>query len=401
MAQKSPHNQTGFSEALLDLYERFLHDEAIGGKLIVVGALLSLIIVNSPLVGAFNQFWEIPLRLGLGDYGIQLTLHDWINEGLMAIFFLVVGFEIKKEIVHGELRNPRFAVLPVIAALGGMVVPALIYLAFNAGSDTASGWGIPMATDIAFAVAVMSLLGSRVPAMLKLMLLTLAIADDIGAIIVIAIFYAQDTHLFPIALALGLIAVLAYGRHWLGKSMLVFLGLGAVLWLLLHAGGVHASIAGAILGLLAPVQRGHMLTKRLERFALPISTFFVLPVFAFANAGVVLSVAALTAAPTIALGIISGLVVGKVAGIFLATWVIVKLGIAQLPPSITWRHILGLGMLAGIGFTVSLFITSLAFSSETYENAAKLSVLIGSVLSAVFATLFFLKRAPGRVNESA
>lgn len=399
MAAKTPRTPQIFTDALLDLYKRFLRDEAIGGKLIVLGAALSLLVVNTSLVGGFQHVWETSLRFGLGGFGIQLSLHDWVNEGLMAVFFLVVGFEIKKEIVHGELRKPSVAILPVIAALGGMLVPALLYAVFNAGQASVSGWGIPMATDIAFAVAVMSLLGDRVPSMLKLMLLTLAIADDIGAIIVIALFYAHGTQLLPIALALGLIAALAYGRHWLGKSMFVFLGLGCVLWVLLHLGGVHASIAGAILGLLAPVSRGHMLTERLERFALPLSTFVVLPIFAFANAGVPLSFAALTAAPMISLGIVSGLVVGKVTGIFLATWVIVKLGIAQLPRGITWRHILGLGMLAGIGFTVSLFIAGLAFTSDGYENAAKLSVLIGSLLSAGLASLFFLHR-PARSSQS-
>ena len=382
-------------EGLQAVLRRFLRDEAIGGKLLVAGAVIALVLFNTPWQAAYAHFWEAPVRIGFGDFGLQLDIRHWINEGLMTIFFLVVGFEIKKEIVYGALKHPKVAILPVGAAIGGMLVPALVYMAFNTGRDTFSGWGIPMATDIAFAVAVLSLMGRRVPAIVKLLLLTLAIVDDIGAILVIALFYAHDTHPLLLAGAGALIIAIALSRHRIGKSMLAFLGAGVALWLLLHLGGVHASIAGAVLGLLAPVRRGHGLTAQLEHVALPLSTFIVMPLFALANAGTPISTSILQENMAVFLGIVTGLVVGKAGGIVLAAWLLVRVGAAKLPHGLRWQHITGMGFLAGIGFTVSIFIAGLAFTVPAYENAAKLSILIGSVASALIGTAVLL-RVPRR-----
>ena len=373
-----------------------LGDEAAGGKLIIFFAALALVVVNSPLQAMYEMFWTLDFSLGIGDAVLSQDLRHWVNEGLMAIFFLVVGLEIKRELVNGELKDPKKAILPFAAAIGGMVVPALIYFALNTTGETVRGWGIPIATDIAFAVAVLAFLSKRVPLSLKLFLLTLAIVDDIGAIFVIALFYAEIINYYFLALSAITIAVIWLIVHqgWLSKRLVVIIALlGILLWVSTHLSGIHASIVGAVLGLLAPVPRSAQTpsaSKRLEKFFLPISTFIVLPVFAFANAGVALSgdVFGNPDARSVMIGVVAGLVLGKLAGISGATWLMVKLGLATLPTGTNWGHIIGVSLIAGIGFTVSIFITGLAFSdNQELIEAAKVSVFAASGLAATLGSL--------------
>lgn len=369
------------------LFDTFLKDESIGGKIILVAAVLSLIVVNSPLRDAFDGFWHLPLSIGLGSWSLSMDLRHWVNEGLMAFFFLVVGLEIKRELVKGELKDIKTAILPIGAAVGGVLIPALIYVAFNFNTGATQGWGIPIATDIAFAVAVLSLLSKRVPVSLKIFLLTLAIADDIGAIFIIALFYAEIiNYWYLIASFMLAISIYLFRKRLTYRVVLVSL-LGVLLWVTTHLSGIHASIVGAVMGLLAPVavSGGNVsVSEKVEKFFLPISTFFVLPVFAFANAGFPISASALTTNQSILWGIFLGLVFGKVIGITLASWLLVKFKVAQLPKGVVWKHIIGVGFIAGIGFTVSIFITELAFAdSVTYTNTAKMGIFIASLTSAL------------------
>lgn len=369
------------------LFDIFLKDEAISGKLILVAALLSLIVVNSPLSNEFSSFWHSPFTIGIDDWSLSLDLRHWVNEGLMAFFFLVVGLEIKRELMKGELKDPKAAILPIGAALGGMLVPALVYLIFNTHAMASQGWGIPIATDIAFAVAVLSLLSKRVPVSLKIFLLTLAIADDIGAIFVIALFYAEIINYWYLCASF----VIAFGifllRKLLTYRLLLVCSLGILLWTTTHLSGIHASIVGALIGFLLPVVASSNKTsvaERAERFFIPVTTFLILPIFAFANAGFPISTDALTTNQSILWGILLGLVAGKVIGITLASWLLVKLGVAQLPAGVAWRHVIGIGFIAGIGFTVSIFITELAFSdNESFINTAKMGIFIASAISAL------------------
>lgn len=368
-----------------------LRDEAISGKFILGAVALALLCANTALSTWYEHLWHTELTIGLGKWSLTYDLQHWVNEGLMAMFFLVVGLEIKRELVRGELRHRKTALLPIGAALGGMVVPALLYLAFTHGTATAQGWAIPMATDIALAVGVLTLLGKRVPSSLKLFLLTLAIVDDIGAILVIGLFYGSGFDMTALALA-GLVcmAVVLLGRmHWLPLWLYVLLGL--TLWLALQAGGVHASIAGALLGLATPFAARRSpnrpeLAERVERHAIPWSTLVVVPLFVFANTGVVLTLSGFSEAGALAMaaGIVAGLCVGKVAGIVGASWLLKRFGLANLPADTSWRQIAGVGLVAGIGFTVSIFVTELAFSGQaSLENSAKLSVFVASAVSAL------------------
>ena len=385
-----------------------LNDEAAGGKLIILFAVLALIVVNSPLRDIYNTLWHLNLSVGLGDVMLSQDLRHWVNEGLMAIFFLVVGLEIKRELINGELKDPKKAMLPMAAAVGGMVVPALIYAAFNMNSDTIHGWGIPIATDIAFAVAVLAFLSKRVPLSLKLFLLTLAIVDDIGAIFVIALFYAEIINYWYLALSAVTVVALWLVRRWITRRWaIIIVLLGVSLWITTHLSGIHASIVGAVLGLLAPVPRSASApsqSKRLEKLFLPISTFIVLPVFAFANAGVALSVDVFANpnAQSVMIGVIAGLVVGKLVGIAGATWLMVKFGFATLPTGTNWAHIVGVSLIAGIGFTVSIFITGLAFSdNQELIEVAKVSVFAASGLAAGLGSLILWRASKKDQDASA
>lgn len=381
---------------LPELFNTFLKDETISGKLILGATLLALVVVNSPLHDVYEQFWHADFSIGFGGRDLSMDLRHWVNEGLMALFFLVVGLEIKREFVRGELRNKTTAYLPIAAALGGMLVPALIYFALNPGAEVSRGWGIPIATDIAFAVGILMLLGDRVPLSLKVFLLTLAIADDIGAIIVIALFYAEIIHFGYLFASVALLVGLWIFRRYLTNRAAVLLALGVTLWLTTHLSGIHASVVGVAIGLLAPLERSGgkaSVAEKFERSFLPVSTFVALPVFAFANAGIVLTGEVFSVGThSVMWGIVLGLVVGKVAGITFATWLLVRTGKSQLPEGTRWAHIIGIGFIAGIGFTVSLFITELAFgSNETLLETAKISIFIASAISALLGTAVLLR----------
>lgn len=372
--------------------EYLLRDEASSGKFLLVAAAVAVIFTNSPLSASYEHFWQQQITIGIGNWSISETLRDFINEGLMAIFFLVVGLEIKREMVRGKLRTLRAASLPIMAAVGGMVVPALIYIGLNSGHAGFSGWGIPMATDIAFAVGILALIGDRVPASLKLFLLTLAVVDDIGAVIVIAIFYTAHLSTVPLLLAATILVCILALQKLRRLNLPLFAVLGILLWVAVHASGVHASIAGAMLGLAAPIVArtktsvNKAIAERLERALIPISTFLVIPLFALANAGVVLSLGAFKEndALLVGVGVICGLVIGKVVGILGASWLMVRFNFASLPAGVRWPHIAGVGILGGIGFTLSLFIAELGLDSPTLLAAAKISIFIASILSAIF-----------------
>lgn len=365
-----------------------LKDEAASGKFLLAAVAIALLFMNSPWSSAFEQLWTQTLTISIGNWAIAETVQHWIDEGLMAIFFLVVGLEIKREIVKGELRTLRAASVPIVAAIGGMAVPAIIYMAINNGQQGFSGWGIPMTTDIAIAVGVLALLGNRIPSALRLFLLTLAVVDDIGAILIIAVFYSQAVNLTALAVAAGILLCIGI-LQWLRLlNFGIFVMLGIALWFAFHASGVHAAIAGALLGLSAPIvsrrKDKRAIAGRLERALIPVSAFVVVPLFALANAGVAFSVNAFDerAAILAGIGIVAGLVIGKVLGIVGATWLLVKLTSARLPKEVSWRLLSGAGLLAGIGFTLSIFIAEIAFTSESLTQAAKISIFVASLLSA-------------------
>ncbi|MPZ22071.1 MAG: Na+/H+ antiporter NhaA [Dehalococcoidia bacterium] len=378
----------------------FLRTEVAGGAMLLGAALLALAVANSELASEYREFWGTELTLGLSGLSISLNLQHWVNDLLMAIFFFVVAMEIKRELVVGELRHPRLAALPVMAALGGMVVPAGIYLLFNAGTDVGRGWGIPMATDIAFAAGMMALFSKRIPAALKTFLLTLAVVDDLGAIAVIAVYYSEGVDLTALALAgavfaIGAVMLLAgVSRAW------PFLLLAPFLWVATFESGVHATIAGVALATLIPArlrdpgdydERPTPLSA-LEHRLHPLTSFVIVPVFAFANAGVSLDVGDLGEAfsDRLGLGIIGGLVVGKLLGITAFAWFAQRTGIGQLHPSLRIRHIALAAAVAGIGFTVSLFITELAFDSVEVIDAARVAVLLASLAAACVGALLLL-----------
>ena len=388
---------------VLDPLKAFLHAEAAGGVVLAAAALVAVVWVNSPLAGSYSALWSSELTLGAGRAAVTEDLQHWVNDGLMAVFFFVVGLEIKRELVTGQLRDPRAAVLPVVAAVGGVLLPAAIFLAFTAGTEGARGWGIPMATDIAFAVGVLALLGSRVPAGAKLFLLTLAIVDDIIAITVIAVVYTDQLSLPWLLGALaGLGAVV--GLRAVGVGLIwPYVLVGAGVWLATLESGVHATIAGVALGLLTPtgVVRGREVLTVLEHRLHPWSAFLIIPLFALANAGVPLSAAALRDAATdpLALGITAGLVIGKLVGIGGAALVMLRLGWGVLPAGVDTTRVWGVAALAGIGFTVSLFIADLAYDDPALVDAAKIGIFAGSLLSAAIGATV-LARAGNRTTRT-
>lgn len=381
-----------------NLLRTFLKDETISGKLILVAAILALLIVNLPLGSTYENFWQTQFSLQFNGWTLSNDLRHWVNDALMAIFFLVVGLEIKRELVEGELSTFRSAALPIGAALGGMLVPSLIYFSINPSGEAAKGWGVPIATDIAFAVGALALLGSRISSSLKVFLLTLAIADDIGAIVVITVFYAASVNLIWLAVAAVIFLIMMLTNKYEASNMGLFIVLGFGLWLAIQSAGIHGSIAGAIVGFLAPLTPGKTqessIAERLERACLPVATLIIVPLFVFANAGLKFS-SSITEGPGsmgVVLGVVAGLVVGKVTGVLAATWLLVKLKIAYLPKGVRWPDIGGIGLLAGIGFTVSIFIAELAFSPNfQLTEAAKLGIMIGSIVSACLGILVLRK----------
>ena len=380
--------------SLSQTINRFFKHEAAGGILLMLSAALALIAANSGWSAGYEALLETKLSILIGGQGLSKALILWINDGLMAIFFFLIGLELKAEMKEGKLKNPADVMLPGLAAVGGMIAPALVYLVLNVADPlTRGGWAIPAATDIAFAVGVLALLGKRVPPALKIFLLTLAILDDLGAIIIIALFYTSELHLNYLVMALVPLAGLMW-LNWRGTHRIApFVLLGAVLWVLVLKSGVHATIAGVVTAFFVPLRDrfGKSPLHSVEHGLQPYVMFLIVPIFAFANAGVVLS--GLSFADLFAplpLGIAAGLFVGKQIGVFGATWLTVRLGLARLPDGVGWQHIYGLACLAGIGFTMSLFIGGLSFADPALMNAVRLGVLSGSALSAAlgYAVLF-------------
>jgi len=372
----------------------FLRLEAAGGIVLGGATLLALIASNSGLAGLYALFLELPVELRIGQLQIAKPLLLWINDGLMAIFFLLVGLEIKRELVEGELSSLRQAMLPAIAAIGGMAVPALIYVLCNLSDPTARrGWAIPAATDIAFAVGVLTLLGARVPIGLKVFLLALAIFDDLGAIVIIAVFYTTDLSVTSLLLAGGvLLVMLALNR--LGVTRIApYALLGIVLWVCVLKSGVHATLAGVAMALAIPVRtaQDESPLQQLEHALHPWVAFLVVPLFGFANAGISfagMSAGALT--DGVSLGIAAGLFIGKQLGVFGAVYGCVRLGFARLPEGTTWVSLYGVAVLAGIGFTMSLFIGTLAWDTADYAAPLRIGVLGGSLLSGVVGYVLLL-----------
>jgi NhaA family Na+:H+ antiporter len=405
-----------------------MHLEASAGLLLLLATAVALAWANSPWRGAYGALWHTPVTVGAGRFVLTMDLHHWINDGLMALFFFVVGLEIKREILIGELASLRRAALPIAAAVGGMVVPALIYVALNAGTVGAAGWGIPMATDIAFALGVLALLGRRVPLALKVFLTAVAVVDDLGAVLVIALFYTPSVSWTSVAAAAGLLAAAVAANRLGVRHLLPYAVLGTGLWLAVLLSGVHATVAGVLLAMTIPARsridavafalrgqayldefrtastsdrQAHITEHqqaalqqleeateqvetplhRLEHALHPWVAFAIMPVFALANAGVTLGgeIGELVGHP-VALGVATGLALGKQVGITVFAWLAVRAGLASLPEGITWRHIYGVGWLAGIGFTMSLFIAELAFADEALLTAAKLGILVASLV---------------------
>lgn len=373
--------------------QAFFEHQAAGGIVLMAAALVALILDNSPLAWLYDRILGTPVVIQIGAMVLDKPLLLWINDGLMAIFFFLVGLEIKREIVEGRLSNMRQAGLPVVAAIGGMVVPAAIYISLNAADSVAlKGWAIPAATDIAFALGVLALLGPRVPTALKVFLLALAIIDDLGAIIIIALFYSSELAPAVLIIAALAVAVLGYLNYRGVTRLAPYLVTGLVVWVCVLKSGVHATLAGVIIALFIPLRvPGEGETsplKEIEHGLAPWVTFGVMPIFAFANAGVSLS--GLTFADLFAgvpLGIAAGLFLGNQLGIMCFVWGGVKLGIARLPDGVTWLQIYGVALLAGIGFTMSLFIGTLAFSDPEHAAAVRIGVLAGSLLSALTGVL--------------
>ncbi|NBO90760.1 MAG: Na+/H+ antiporter NhaA [Planctomycetia bacterium] len=415
---------------------RFLHTEAAGGIVLLACTAIALCLANSPWSGDYADFWHTHFVIGFGDWKLDQPLEWWVNDGLMTLFFFVVGLEIKREIVEGELRDPRKAALPAAAALGGMIVPALIYYSLQRGTVGERGWGVPMATDIAFVVGVLALLGPRVPAGLKILLLSLAIVDDLGAVLVIAVAYTSNTSFIWLGVA-GLLLVFVFGARLAGvRAFGFYFFVGGFVWLAMVHSGVHPTIAGVILGLITPARgwvgkssllalldnvlqrlkvdptddRLHSFNDemlavaeysqnalspldRLEKTLHPWVAFGIMPLFALVNAGVPFR-GELLASP-VALAVALGLFIGKPVGVVLFSWLAARLGVARFPVGVTFPVLIGAGLLAGIGFTMSLFISGLAFPGQDgLLDAAKSGTLTGSVVSAITGAIVLLAVLP-------
>jgi len=430
------------SSSFVGVFEWFVHSEVTGSILLLVCTVTALLWANSPWAGTYNDLLHTYIGVSWGDAAFKLNLHHWINDGLMVIFFFVVGLEVKRELVVGELSSFDKASLPVAAALGGMVVPALLFVLFNHGGAAAKGWGIPMATDIAFALGVLAVFGRRVPIGLKVFLTALAIADDLGAVAVIALYYTEKINLVALVVAIVLLGALFLAIRFNVRRIGVLLVLMIAVWLAVFASGVHATIAGILLAMVIPVRpvvspkqfildaeadlerarnriqsgscivtdREHLEAVEsihvragdtlpaglmLEHALHPIQVWLILPLFALANAGVALGgeLGAILASP-LALGVIVGLVIGKPVGIAVMSWAVVRTGRGALPSGVSWAQVVGAGCLAGIGFTMSLFVSDLAFNDETLITAAKIGILAASLTSGIVGFAILSRTLP-------
>ena len=377
-------------------FKWFFKLEAASGLILLIAAILALIISNSIYSNLYFESLEKYLFIGINEFGLKLSVLHWINDALMAIFFFFVTLEIKREFLQGELSNIKQALLPIIAAVGGMLVPALIYVFINFGdSETLTGWAIPSATDIAFSLGVLSLLGKRVPLSLKVFLTALAIIDDLGAIVIIAIFYSGDLSIKYLLLMLLAFLILLFINKFNIKKFLPYLIVGLFLWDFTHNSGIHATIAGVLLAMTIPHRKNEKdfsLLIKVEHSISPYVAFGIMPLFAFANAGVSLEGLSLNSLlDKVPLGILLGLFVGKQLGVFIFSYISIKLKIAQMPSNTSWYNFYGVGVLTGIGFTMSLFVGNLAFANNLeYIDGVKIGVLTGSLLSTLFGYFLLL-----------
>jgi NhaA family Na+:H+ antiporter len=384
----------------------FLKLETAGGLMLMGAAVLAMLVANSPLSGVYDSLLAIPFTVMLGDFGISKPILLWINDGLMAVFFFLIGLELKRELLEGELSDLSKLSLPAMAAVAGMVFPAAIFSFFNWGDQVAmQGWAIPAATDIAFALGVLALLGDRVPTGLKVFLLSVAILDDIGAIVVIALFYTSDLSVASLSVAAGCVALLAL-MSWRGvRSELAYLLVGSVLWFSVLKSGVHATLAGVALAFFIPIKKdeeGYSPLRRLEHDLHGPVAFAILPIFAFANAGVSLTgLSPASLLEPLPMGIALGLILGKQLGVFSMTWLGARLGMGSLPEGVTWPSLYGLSALCGIGFTMSLFISSLAFEESSVNLLAtdRLGVLVGTLVSAIWGYIALRMVLPPRSGD--
>jgi NhaA family Na+:H+ antiporter len=375
----------------LQAFKDFFRSGQIGGIILLVCVAISLFIANSAYAEPFSNLLSTDFGFTFGTQTYAFSVSAWINDALMAIFFLLVGLEIKREMIEGELSSIKKASLPVVAALGGMLVPAFIYFLFNKGQDTASGWGIPMATDIAFALAIISMLGKSVPTSLKVFLAALAIVDDLGAILVIAIFYTNEVHFDYLLMAGGVMALLITFNFFNIKQLFFYLIPGVFLWYFIHHSGIHATIAGVLLALTIPTNATKVESplEKLEHLLNGPVNYFIMPIFALANTNITFQKEMISGLVSpLGMGIIAGLFVGKTIGVTLFSWIAVKLKLGSLPSRSGWKHIIGLGMLAGIGFTMSIFISLLSFSDELHVTEAKFAILCASVISGLIGFIF-------------
>ena len=428
------NNKRGIIDTLIDPFQRFFRIEVFGSVLLLIATAMALLWANSQWGNYYFELWENDLSFKVKDFTLSKSFIHWINDGLMAIFFFVIGLEIKREIMVGELSTLKSGALPIIAALGGMIIPALIYLYINKDINTESGWGIPMATDIAFSLGVLGLLGKRVPIGMKVFLLAFAIIDDLGAVAVITLFYSSDIDLNFLIIGLGLYFVLVLFNQLKVRNYHIYVIGGFIIWYMFSRSGIHPTIAGVMIAFTIPLRRRiripvfkHRMNKNLQEFSGKSGTYkitlnkaqlaaidnmedeienvqsplqflefklhgfvayIIMPVFAFANAGVILYTSgAQDIFSPLSFNIELSLILGKLAGIFLFSWISIKTGIATLPENTGWIHLIGLGLLGGIGFTMSLFITNLAFSDPGLINYAKIGVIVASLISGILGYL--------------
>ncbi|MVN90597.1 Na+/H+ antiporter NhaA [Mucilaginibacter aquatilis] len=435
MPQKAPIDQ------LLKPVSKFIHLEYTSGLVLLFGVVLAIAWVNSPFANSYHHLWEINFSIGFGGDKLSHPLHLWINDGLMAIFFFVIGLELKREFLAGELSSVKKAALPMFAALGGMLVPAVIYTLINKGGDGAHGWGIPMATDIAFALALLSMAGKHIPSSVKVFLSALAVADDLGAVLVIAFFYSSNIHFMPLMVGGVFLLALVIGNAIGIRHSAFYLVLGLGVWVGFLLSGVHATIAGVLVAFSIPARRKvdeqryamrlkelsdefeqeipncstlttprqHELIEYIKGLSLAAQTplqkiesslhpwvaFLIMPLFALANSGIAISADFMEKLVNpVSIGVICGLILGKFTGILAFTWLLVKTKVAELPYAAKWQHIVGVSTLAGIGFTMSLFVSSLAFSNAEQIEQAKYGILIASVIAGISGIIILKRSAP-------
>ena len=394
----SRRNERIIMDKTFSRIQEFIKLETSGGVVLMIAAIFAMIIANTPLSANYDLILGTYIKVGIGNFEIAKPAILWINDGLMAIFFFLVGLEIKREVLAGELSSFDKAILPIMAAIGGMAVPGIIFAIVNWGTpENLKGWAIPTATDIAFALGILALIGSRAPIALKIFLLAIAIIDDLGAIVIIAIFYTSELSINALSISMiGFAAAIALNRLGIQRTA-PYLLVGIIVWVFVLKSGVHATLAGVLIAFTIPLKtknEDEALLYKMEHGLHPWVAFLILPVFAFANAGVNFTGIGIDdLLQPLTLGIAVGLFLGKQIGVFLATWIGVKSGIARLPENVSWKHVYGVACLTGVGFTMSLFIGSLAFTTADVMNAVRLGVVLGSVLSGIIGYLLLKSAA--------